>query len=801
MSRIAAIVAVCASTVATFAAAAVPCQTPGFVAPLSLDRGTAQRVALALADIDLDGRPDIVSLHRYGDVATSGRVATVLLNRGANAFDPEPVLANANSDFTTIAVADVNHDGVPDLIFGGTSPLTIEFGNGNGSFRDGLTVDLRNVVAIAAGDFNEDGWTDLVVAQVNPATVSILVSDHTGGFTVTDVTSLQGEAVGMALGDFDGDHHLDVVVAHAQGVTAFFGDGKGGFSQSSPVWPLSSTAIAAGDLDHDGRPELLVGIGNGFNVFHASGRSFASVSTLTTTRRVSSLAIADIDRDGTLDAITVGDGDLHVFRGSGGGLFLPPMSYVAGPGAERVAVADLDADGWPDVVTVNRDGMDLSLMRNEGGVLQAMREIDGPSGAPTLTVADLNLDGIPDLIAAGTGSTGLAIYRGRSDGTLDAATSLSTGVGIRAVRVGDVNGDGIPDIVALSADGSSLLLFLASNVDQFKSRTTIPLTNAACCIELTSVDADKRADLIFGQQQGGVGVALSTGAGFAPAKIYATAPVSTMTVAALDTTAAPAVVAGTANGTFVLTSVPKQGFAYGGMLPPLSPRSVGVINVSGAPAIVSAGDGVDVFTSDRALNFNRGYHQELPPGKPSAMVTGDLNGDGNADSITASYDRLSSAHFVTPLINEGNGNFAAVVPIETDTAPAALALTDLDRNGTIDLIVASDGKIMFARGRCEAPRVTLVTGLAQAADERAVLVAAATGGWPAGATYTFREEAQVLGTVAGDPSDPGVARFAPSLSPGSHQISVTVNFADGSSATSPVMTITEGGGRHRPAKH
>jgi len=92
----------------------------------------------------------------------------------------------AGSSARSIAVADFNLDGIPDLAVGiyNSNSVSILLGKGDGTFQDAqsYSVDL-NPRSVAVGDFNRDSYPDLAVADLNSDQVTILINaaDWGGG--------------------------------------------------------------------------------------------------------------------------------------------------------------------------------------------------------------------------------------------------------------------------------------------------------------------------------------------------------------------------------------------------------------------------------------------------------------------------------------------------------------------------------------------------------------------------------------------------------------------------------------------
>jgi hypothetical protein len=171
-------------------------------------------LSVAVADFNGDGVADLAVAN-----GESNNVS-VLLGNGDGTFQAAVNYATgANPD--SVAVGDFNGDGIPDLVVAnaGNSPYTdssvsVLLSNGDGTFRAAVNyVAGAYPTSVAVGDLNGDGLLDLAVAFTGG--VRVLLGNGDGTFQTTPISYVAGSIpVSLAVGDFNGDGFHDLAVAN-----------------------------------------------------------------------------------------------------------------------------------------------------------------------------------------------------------------------------------------------------------------------------------------------------------------------------------------------------------------------------------------------------------------------------------------------------------------------------------------------------------------------------------------------------------------------------------------------------------
>jgi hypothetical protein len=408
--------------------------SPGFAPAVTYyagDPSFAQDVVVA--DVNADGLPDLVSVN----FKASNSVG-VLLGTGAGKFGAATYYSTgANSTPYGVTVADVNSDGQPDLITAnyGSSALGVLLGKSaasGGGFEpvqqyatEPQTQYPSRPGAAAVADVNGDGLPDLVAANLGTNTLGVLLGKSAasgGGFEPVQIyPTSSGSSLprDVKVADVNGDGLPDLITALSNrgdlGVLLGKSAANGGGFQPVQYYSLGRSdaypySVVVVDLNADGLLDLVAPLTN-YNAVGvllgrsaANGGGFQPVQTYSTiNQQVVDVAVGDLNNDGVLDIITgarigsiFGTGVLLGKSAANGGGF-QTIGFRGGDSG-RVKVADLNSDGRADLVT---GSVAVQLNTTGNPVLRALSRPDGPVGS-SLTIVGNNLDRVTSVSFNGT---------------------------------------------------------------------------------------------------------------------------------------------------------------------------------------------------------------------------------------------------------------------------------------------------------------------------------------------------------------------------------------------------------------
>lgn len=388
---------------------------------------------LGVADLDGDGQPDLIGARADG----GGLRLTYVSDRvppGPPVLHEERRLEPQSG--VAVAVADLDRDGVPDLLTADGPARALSVRYGDPAAAGGYLAPVRypfpvgsDLVAVVAADLDRDGRLDVVLADRGASALRTLTADPSDARRLINPAVLACNAPprGVAVADLDRDGTLDLAAALAgtPGLLRIFGGSPaqpGTFAFAYDVaLPLAEPAdVAAGDLDGDGAPGLAV-VADGTLASVLLRRTALPLSAGPQAWSVSAplallsgvrVALGDLDGDGRSDLVTAGaEGVLVALQDPvERGRFLPSFALTLATCSD-LALGDIDRDGRLDVAWNELFGARVRVAAPDadGDALEIASALNGlPPGTPVrLARADVDGDGREELVlVAPTGGAG-----------------------------------------------------------------------------------------------------------------------------------------------------------------------------------------------------------------------------------------------------------------------------------------------------------------------------------------------------------------------------------------------------------
>jgi len=629
-------------------------------------------------DEHLDAGTDFLEIQSLSGSGTYS--ISTSLTPSSGLYQTLPPLAGFAADpFSPLAVGDFNNDGVPDLV----TPSGLYLPTRDGTFQPpapgGALVDpSQNPSAIAVGDFNGDHNLDVAITLAGTDSVSISLGNGNGTFQAATIVGLPAgsEPEAIMAGDFTGSGYTDLAVADAgtNSVTILQNDGQGNFQVLETI-PVGSgpVALTAGDFENDGRIDLAVaGSGEVTVLSNQGGGNFQALPPIELHLEPGSTQASIVAGDfgtGHLDLAVTDFFDFHYkvdfLQGNGDGTFQTPVTYTVGPDPSSIVAGEFTGDGRTDLAVANYGDNTVSvLVGNGNGTFQAQVTYAAGSSPSSIVAGDFTGDGRTDLAVANNGDNTVSVLEGNGNGTFQEPAGDYIGASAYQVATGDFNGDGNLDLAVINNDSNNLSILLGNGDGTFQTATTIALPAGIISPEAI-VTADFNGD-------GRTDLAVAEGYGVS-------------------------VFLGNGDGTFQsLPPIPVAGGAFGIAAGDFAGNgrvdlAVSSLLYNTVTILLNNGDGT--FQTGQTILL--GDPNDPPSLGP--IVAGDFNGDGRLDLAVASVPYVlgsgSGTDDITVLLGNGNGTFQPQQPTslgELGFSNLFMVAGDFRNDGRTDLAVAVD---------------------------------------------------------------------------------------------------------------
>ncbi|MFL5351424.1 FG-GAP-like repeat-containing protein, partial [Archangium sp.] len=618
--------------------------TPIFGAQPLIPAGGNVQFLLA-RDFDADGKVDIVA-------SLTSKKFAILKGLGGGKFGA-PALYDATDGLLYLEAVDFNGDGKLDL----ASHSTLWPGNGDGTFQTDYPFGLPSLTGgtgVAFGDFNGDGKLDSVSVNNNygPEQIYIGLGNGAGVFTKAYTTRAHPTSnvypISVVAADFNGDGKLDVATAnntfYDSNVSVLFGNGDGTLGAPAFVQvngfqstDLYSQQVIAADYDKDGDIDLIVASPN-------QGGATPSA-----------------------------DGRVTVLINPGNGVFARSNGTSTGPGTSTVAFADFDGNGTKEIVSAAYTDGTIALQP------RGLEQQRFPAGAVrAVAAADVDGDGKLDLL--GGGADGIAILRGRGDGTFLAPVQYATGPWPQGATIGQMDGDGYPDVIVFDQDRQSTTNLLVSVMRNDPAqgnfyRSTVNIF----------YPAPGNAYLHNDYPRGGA-FGDFNGDGTTDLVLYTRSDTSSWNFEKFFYSVAgqPGSYRALSDGRTMYQQ--SSGSPYG--------LVTGNFDGLGNVDLLATQSGTFAFINSGAGTGSYFYGTETNVGSTGPVIAADVNGDGRQDVIAPlTIANTVSVHLMGGTGSTPNGTLGTATTYPAGTTPYEVVAGDFNGDGKVDLVTMNSGSI------------------------------------------------------------------------------------------------------------
>ena len=506
-------------------------------------------------DYNLDGRTDLIV---SADAYNSSQTKVVIFRNLSSGFaaavtlDASPETNWASNESSCLDVADMDNDGLPDIIFSslrtwngsaGAFLLFKNLGNSNFSQKQYISYQYPSAgsTAIKAVDLNGDGWKDIVATQfsdVYNGGVYLMIRGSGGSYTNMVPYPGGRGPYGLNVADFDANGAEDIAATnyYSSEVTVHLTEGDGTLPAPRKFLtaPGGNIWIDFEDVDGDGDPDALTSGGYCSVLINQGGGIFGTYTTYNGVigRPTGGGCLRDLNGDGVRDMLFADwngpNGVLLYARwrpGLGDGTFGEIVNTEIGfdnPG--DVDAADLDHDNDLDIVVASPYQNALYIGINDGFGNFTQRIVPMQIGAERLVFGDFNRDTHIDIAVCANSPYGyehrVAVTMGNGAGDFGAAQVYNVDDWPMSIAAGDVNADGILDLATCNrgyendpVPSVSVLLGNSNGTFQNERRILHSAVDSPLSIVIDDVDGDNKDDLLVSNESNDVSFFRSRGDG------------------------------------------------------------------------------------------------------------------------------------------------------------------------------------------------------------------------------------------------------------------------------------------------
>jgi hypothetical protein len=525
-------------------------------------------------------------------------------------------------------------------------------------------------------DLNNDNQMDMIVLNYDGDDFYVFLVYNDGHFILENKysTGKNSFPTGGAVGDFNHDNKLDLVIANSvyYYIMIYMGYGNGSLSKPT-IYSTGSHSnpqvVVVSDINNDNKLDIIVANKDSHNIVVFLGHGNGTFGNrITYNMELScdpqSMVAHDFNNDNKMDII-FGDftnNRIGLVFGYGNGSFVSQPNYIGDHYATPVSIetSDFNNDHHLDIVVVNIQSKNIYALLGygNGSFSDPIVSVDGNNMDPTsVTVGDFNNDNLLDICVSDSGGT-IIVYHGIGDGFFRHPIIYSIGFSTNPAWVvaGYFNTDDYLDIAVANSGSNTVEIFFGGGCDPYSSQMTYFSGDDSRPIFVTvgDVNNDHYLDILVTKEDtNNVGILINDeNSSFS-------------------------------NESILLSDLRSNPFSVAvANLNNDSNLDIIVVNRDNENISIFFGCGNGTF--QYSTSYWIGYGS-----RPNSVAIGDFNNDTHLD-IAVSNDGTNN---IVLLSGYGNGIFAILTTFLTgyNTLPCSLDVGDFNNDGIQDIVVAMAG--------------------------------------------------------------------------------------------------------------